>query len=364
MTANSGNLKFLPALTGVRAICVYFIFFKHFNPFHETTVAGGITHQFFSFLSFFFVLSGFLIAYRYLNTASLKKQVLKQYFINRAARVFPILILLISITFLLQMYSEGKSLSEIIKPYLLNISLLKGFSSNYYLTGIGPSWSMSVEELFYLLAPLIFLFFNTGKKLLYFVLLMYVVGICLTWLFHVLPFDGFFSTNHFTFSVTFFGRAFEFACGIFMAYIMHGKTQSGLLSRIPLPTYSGLMIVAVVIVVQYFIARYFHVQNGLDVWQGMLCNNILLPLGILIFYYGLVYESSLLKRFLSSDMMVRLGNSTYSFYLLHTSFVAGWIAKYISNHVLIIFVVMVVVAILFHACVEQPLAKYVRKIQR
>ena len=51
------------------------------------------------------------------------------------------------------------------------------FSYNYFLTGIGPSWSMSVEELFYLMCPVLFLYGKNISSLIKIILLFYGLGI-------------------------------------------------------------------------------------------------------------------------------------------------------------------------------------------
>lgn len=354
------HAPFLPALTGIRALCVFFIFFKHFNPFSVNSILYAVTHQFFSFLSFFFVLSGFLITYRYFSTATLKRSTIADYLVNRMSRVFPILILLISATFFLKWISEDTHTPSLIKSYVYNISLLKGFSSKYYLTGIGPSWSMSVEELFYLIAPLIFLWVKKAGGLIRFVLCMYALGVLFTLGFQLFPVDGFFSGFHFTFLTTFFGRAFEFACGIYLAYVVQGRFNNSL-KYIPVPTLLGSLWVIAAIALQSIISKIYQTENGLDTWWGLVVNNLMLPVGIMIFFYGLIHESTWLKSVLSTRWMLRMGNATYSFYLLHTSFVAGWIALYIHHSVWVIFICMILISLLFHAIIEQPAAHYIRK---
>ena len=219
--------QLIPALTGIRAVSVYFIFFKHVNPFSQQAQPDFylFVNQFYTFLTFFFVLSGFLIYYKYHEISSLNRARLYNYFINRVSRVFPILIILISITFFLGYYHGIYSGKESVKLYLLNISLLKGFSSDYLLTGIGPSWSMSVEELFYLLSPLIFFFIKKVSSLLKFVIFFYALGVLITYIFALYPVNGFFGNITFTFNFTFFGRVFEFACGIFLAMLVTGKVK-------------------------------------------------------------------------------------------------------------------------------------------
>jgi peptidoglycan/LPS O-acetylase OafA/YrhL len=160
--------KFIPSLTGIRAISAYFIFFYHLNFFssEKNPFCFLLLNQFYTFLTFFFVLSGFIICHKYYEINSLKKRDLYNYFVNRFSRVFPILFILISITFLLQYIYNADSLKDILKIYFYNITLLKGFSTDYKLTGIGPSWSMSVEELFYMLSPFLFFFINKKNALI------------------------------------------------------------------------------------------------------------------------------------------------------------------------------------------------------
>ncbi|RYZ26099.1 MAG: acyltransferase, partial [Chitinophagaceae bacterium] len=325
----------IPALTGIRALAVYFIFFKHHNTFTEEGSAANLfVNQFYSFLSFFFVLSGFLICHRYYAVGTLEKKTIWNYFINRITRVFPILLILITATFALQYINKVDSDAHIIKSWFYNITLLKGFSSEYLLTGIGPSWSMSVEELFYLLSPLLFFLIKKPAGIFKFTLSMYALGLVITFLFMQIDFDGFFSGYHFTFYSTFFGRAFEFACGIYLALVMRGKFSDNLLSKIPAPQLTGISIIMLTLIIQFFIAKNYAVVNAVETWPGALLNNLFLPVGITIFFYGLVHRESMIRKMLATKLFVALGNSTYSFYLLHTSFVMGWIMLYISSNLL------------------------------
>jgi peptidoglycan/LPS O-acetylase OafA/YrhL len=356
--------KFIPALTGIRAVAVYFIFFKHLNFFSPETQPGLylFVNQFYTFLTFFFVLSGFLIYYKYHEISSLNKTKLYNYFINRISRVFPILIILISITFLLGYYHGIYAGKEAIKLYFLNISLLKGFSSTSLLTGIGPSWSMSVEELFYLLSPLIFLFTKKVSSLIKFVLLFYLLGVLITYAFSLHPIGGFFSDNIFMLNYTFFGRVFEFACGIYLAMLVKGKIKP-LISKPSgkIILYAGLLIVAASVTILFLIAGNYKIAHATDVLPGILINNLLMPLGIVFIFYSLIYQKSLLQQFLSSKLMVALGNSTYSFYLLHTTFILTYIHKFISSNVFVTLIVMIIISFIFHKTVEQPLAIFLRR---
>jgi peptidoglycan/LPS O-acetylase OafA/YrhL len=355
---------FIPALTGIRAICAYFIFFKHLNPFSFTENPSSflIVNQFYTFLTFFFVLSGFIICHKFYEINSLKRKHLYNYFINRFSRVFPVLFILTTITFLLQYLKHTDTTSSIVTNYFLNITLLKGFSSEYYLTGIGPGWSLTVEELFYFLSPLLFLLLKKKSALIYILLSVYLAGLLLTLLFSAVNIGGFFSSFHFTFYFTFFGRVFEFLCGIYLAMLVKGIYKNGWLEKAgQRSTYIGVLLICMAVGLQYLIAVRFNVFQGYEHWSGLFVNNIIMPIGITILFYGLIYHRSPVQWFLGSGLMVQLGNSTYSFYLLHTSFLLSWVKKYISHNLFIVFVSIILFSFLFYKLVEQPIARKLRK---
>ncbi len=356
--------KIIPSLTGIRAICVYAIFFYHLNPFNAASHPQWhlLFAQFYTFLTFFFVLSGFVICHKYYEIGSLRKTALYNYFVNRMSRVFPILFILITITFILYYRAGLGTTAETLKLYLLNISLLKGFSYDYHLTGIGPSWSMSVEELFYALSPLIFLWIRRKSDFIKLILIGYALGVIITFLFSLTGNTTFFSTYNFTFYTTFFGRSFEFACGVYLALVLKGRFNAPLLQRAgSLALYIGWGIVALAVFGQYWVAGIYNTTHAAHTWPGLLLNNIVMPIGITFIFYSFIYHNTWMRRLLSTTLLVALGNATYSFYLLHTSFVLSAINKYISASLAISFFVMIAVAFLFHKTVEQPLAIYFRR---
>ena len=63
---------YYPGISSLRAIAAMFVYFHHFNPFvQNSTVLGvpiwGIFKEFHIGVTIFFVLSGFLIAIRYMD---------------------------------------------------------------------------------------------------------------------------------------------------------------------------------------------------------------------------------------------------------------------------------------------------------
>src|SRR5690349_17330479 len=98
-----------PALTGIRFLAVTMIFWHH----NSDAVSHGFLHGIFNHLflgvELFFVLSGFLICYKYYEPAQLDRSFLIRFFTRRFARVYPLYFLLTTFTFLF-LYWEGKTL--------------------------------------------------------------------------------------------------------------------------------------------------------------------------------------------------------------------------------------------------------------
>ena len=356
--------KFIPALTGLRALCACGIFFYHINPFSKENqaVPFRIFDQFYSFIPFFFVISGFVIFYTYYKPDPYTKNELHNYFISRIARIFPILIILNIFVFIFAFKENLYTGFESIKLFLLNITLLKGFFSEYFLTGIGPSWTNSVEEIFYLLAPLLFLLCRRRLFLLKFILLFYLLGFVFTYIFMHIQFHGFLNSFKFTAYFTFFGRIFEFSTGIYLALLFMGVYKNTFLERYKTATLPvGLVLLVISYTLLYLISMQYNVAHANEVWQGIIVNNFVFPVAIFFILYNFLYCKNWLTAFFSSKIMVGFGNATYSFYLLHTSFVLSYIYKYLSKNIFITFAAMVIISYCFFKLIERPISNFLKR---
>lgn len=145
-------------------------------------------------VTFFFVLSGFLITYLLIIEQQKKGEESKrinllQFYKNRILRIWPLyytLILLVYLIFpqipLLQYPGYGNDyINNEFKPFALYLSFLPNLS--YYLYGnvlyIGQMWSLGVEEFFYIFFPL-GLYFVAYKNSLKYFLLLVICSIILT----------------------------------------------------------------------------------------------------------------------------------------------------------------------------------------
>jgi peptidoglycan/LPS O-acetylase OafA/YrhL len=232
----STKKTYFDQLTGVRAIAAYMVFFHHFNPFDNTSFFYNVVNELHIGVTLFFVLSGFLIAYRYLDNAKFN---FRKYIINRFSRIYPMYFILTSFFFL---YKYQSNIQVSVYYYLMNITFLKGLFKSLLFTGISQGWSLTVEEMFYLFAPVIFLLIKKSIRW-YFILpfLFILFGIILVKIFSNLSFYGFFATYEFMFNYTFFGRCLEFFIGVGLAIIIRKKTFHSFVNL----TFIGFLIICI-----------------------------------------------------------------------------------------------------------------------
>jgi len=349
------NSNYFPQLTGVRAIAALMVYIHHFNPITEKYF-GKYLHNFFREfhigVTLFFVLSGFLIAYRYMEMNNFN---FKKYMVNRIARIYPMYFILTTVTFYLYGYTNDRN--DLIN-YILNISLLKGFFNSFKFSGIAQGWSLTVEETFYILAPLTFMLIK--RKTIYLFLLPIVTisfGVVLVIIFSEFQLLGFFSSYEFIFNYTYFGRCSEFFVGIGLAIVFKNNYLG---NRFRYFTISGIFGTLLCV---YFISLLGNKMDfGIRHPVGKLINTFFLPLvGISIFYYGLLKEKTYISDMLGSKICVLLGKSSYIFYLIHLGIISNTLHSFTSNYILD-FAFLVLISIVLFTFIEEPLNILIRKI--
>jgi len=344
--------SYFPALTGVRAIAAYMVFMHHFNSVFPGRRLGEGVHNFVQELhvgvTLFFVLSGFLIAYRYFDAEDLS---FRNYLVNRVARIYPMYFLVTTLTFLTYAFTKGNLLA-----YIFNITFIRGYSDSYKFTGVGQGWSLTVEETFYFLAPLLFMLLK--RKKYNFILLpaaLVLCGMMLVYLFRRISFYGFMDSYSFMFYYTFFGRCFEFFVGIGLAVLF----KKGIVLRGRHFTYLGIIVIAICIYLLSVVKGDYDL--GFKTNWGKVINNLILPLfGISLFYYGLLTEKTLVSRLLGSKVFVLLGKSSYVFYLIHGGVIATFLRRFFPANI-ILFLVLNLLAIILFLLMEKPANNYIRR---
>jgi peptidoglycan/LPS O-acetylase OafA/YrhL len=346
-----------PALTGIRALAAFMVYIHHYNPF-SVAIFGQYCHDFFSEfhigVTVFFVLSGFLICNRYYEEQNFS---FKSYFIKRFARIYPMYFFLTTSTFVFFAIFHSQTNLIDLKNYFFNISLLKGFSDDLKFTGIAQSWSLTVEEVFYFLAPIFFLLIKKNKLFLIITPLFFVgFGLLLVTIFNGIDCYGFMKSINFMLDFTFFGRVTEFFVGIALALLLKNNRFDLKFEGF---TYFGFfgIILSICALVYLKVGTGF----GVDTLSGKVINTFFLPVfGIAPLFLGLIKEKTILQKFFSTKIILLLGKSSYIFYLIHLGIFVTILNKISSNQEFI-FIALNVISVVLYQYLESPLNKIIRK---
>ena len=349
--------KYFPALTGLRVILASMVFIYHYSGLGNqnltiTQIAVVLKYR----MTAFFVLSGFVVMYSLLPKGRLSLKEYIKFILFRLLRLLPLYYVLLIVPYL----QVG------IPPlpvFISNITLTKGFFSELLTNGIGPSWSLTPEITFYLLAPYLLRYVSDLKRfiLCYFVILL--TGITLisigTYLVrsHYNTY-GFFADLKFTLSYTFFGRATDFFVGMFLAHLVYQFSKKDLPVYLKNSlTYTSLFLI---ILISYFVYYFENSTTQIASTLSLICLYFVLPFAVGCFLWGLTTEKTFLNKFLSLKWMVILGNGAYGFYLMHTGWVQYKLEKinFLPDHG---FILLWITAALTYYMFEKPIILYLKK---
>jgi peptidoglycan/LPS O-acetylase OafA/YrhL len=360
----------IPALTGVRAIAAWLVFFHH----HPTGVlhAGPLVlwWELHIGVTLFFVLSGFVITWRYDRRAlaQQRESFLRGYFVNRFARIYPLYFVLVVPVMLYHHVRSPRS-------WFFNLTIFSKLEA-----GIPQAWSLRVEECFYLAAPAIFLLWRRNP-----LVPLAAAGVVLAALYPVslLPaLDGILGPPRNLFLYSFFGRFFEFYVGIWLAKkVARAGTLSPGSRRFPIWTAVGIAGIGGIVVglaaLKAAVGPAY--MYGLYHPAGIALNNLVLPVCIAAFYWGLIRERSWVRTALSTRAAGLLGRSSYAFYLIHINPVLtlveiavvapiGWmsaraavfLAELLNGRTAARFIFVSLAAIVLYRAVELPANRFLR----
>lgn len=317
----------LKSLTGLRFLAALAVFVAHIPgqwpeyDFGKAPIgAAGV--------SFFFVLSGFILAYVYvprLEASTSNKFPLKEFYLRRVARIWPLhLVTLLIALFAVLGWSAFLRQDEVLLKSVTNVFLLQAWVPShkwgYFLNG--PAWSLSVEAFFYVVFP----WFLIGRSkrfvfkylgVLFFTLVVvFLIGVYgPAWQSKGIQFDALIRN----FPPV---RCFEFASGIACGIFFLSRSQRSERSR-TFDTVVELLSVLLIIIFFYlsnWLGLYSHeqplgVSASFNYWYRF--SGAAPVFVILIFVFA--RSQGWGAWFLSSRLFVYLGEISYSFYMVHMS---------------------------------------------
>lgn len=346
-------------LTSLRFAFAFIVFVSHLSFLEESdsTFLKNLYHNVFYEgyigVSFFFILSGFIISYNYQDRI-LNKEVTKSTFYKaRFARIYPLHIL----TFFLALpHKYGVFLENwvtgIIKM-ITNLTLTQSFipSEKYYFTFNSPSWSISDEMFFYLVFPLLLLIPALGNKKTIVTLLSIVLLFPTLTL--IIPEDYY---HHFFYINPLF-RLVDFMIGIILYNIYKNIVDKKLFTN---RTFSLIEISSIIIFICFFsfhsyipaVARYSYYY-----W---------IPMSLIIFIFA--FQKGIISKFLSKKLFIHLGEISFGFYLYHhvlLKYIARFDAKFYHMNeyetIIFAFIITLIISHLSYKYFENPINKYLKK---
>lgn len=324
--------NYFPVLTGVRALAAYLVFISHYDYVFDDGFPQFLKrffHEFHIGVTVFFVLSGFLITYRYYNNFHLTKDWFKRYLKNRVARIYPMYFILTTGAFIYYWYTHDQSITKGFPNsgvlYLMNVFFLRGFFYKLWDTGIAQGWSLTVEECFYFSAPFIFYIATRYKKFYLQPVVLTAFGFCMVLIFRNTDWYGFFGNFTFMMLYTFLGRCFEFFVGIQLALIMLNKGFART-NKVQY-TYIGFILIFVFVGIMATLPIPTGWIAGLQHPLGIVLNNYFIAAAIALFFYGLLTENTRMKTLLATPFVELLGKASYIFYLIHLGYMYGYLHR-------------------------------------
>lgn len=338
-------------LTSLRMFFALFVFLSHLAFLKETNYANifnSIFDEGFLGVSFFFILSGFILAYNYKEKFLIGNISKREFYISRLARIYPVHIATTALVFLLTFAQSGKGWEYLIQ----HVFLIQSFftSEEIYFSLNSPSWSISDEMFFYLLFPFAFLI---SEKIRSYIFILYLIGILIL----NIQLDK--NQDHYWLYISPYIRFSDFLLGIILFDIFE-KVKVGY-SKIKQPIVI-FELGAILLFILFFV---FH--NKIDI-SYRYSIYYWVPMAAIILIFALSHvaqKKSIITQFLSNKYMVLAGEISFSFYLLHVLEIQilNYIRKIFSLNMdlmlfsFFIFIVTLIASFLMYKFIEKPLNK-------
>ena len=302
------KVNYRPEIDGLRAIAVVAVIFYH----AQITILGYQSFKGgFIGVDIFFVISGYLI------TSIILKELLttgtfsfKYFYERRIRRILPVLLFVMLAVFpFAWMYLLPDDFIDFSKSILYSL----GFSSNFYFHNLGQiygaesslikpflhTWSLSVEEQYYVLFPLILI--TIFKYLKKFLGIIFIIGLIVGLIIADWGSRNYPSFNFYILST----RGWELLAGSILAYfeIKLGHRNKNRILNLILPGVGFLLIIHSFI---FFNDKMFH--------PSFYTLSPIIGVCLLIWFS---HKDELITKILSTKLFVGIGLISYSLYLWH-----------------------------------------------
>lgn len=339
-------------LTSLRLIFAMMVFWAHCYIIDDFFNVHFFKEGFVG-VSFFFMLSGFIIAYNYQKKLGEKKIPKRTFWVARIARIYPLHWLTLLIAIALGGYAMESGVTDWCKHFFASLTLTNAYipQDNYFFSFNSPSWSLCCEQLFYICFPFLVPLARNYKKLLCVFLICAILGVIGMYYTPLEEIKGYWYVNPITRLPDFMAGMLLFQLYTYLRTKAITFRQGSIIEFVSIAVFLGFYLYAAEIPKVYRYSCYY--------W---------LPVALVLISFSL--QKGIVSRLLSNRFLVIGGEISYSFYLIHLLVLlsyAGWqkesdypISWYISVPVL--FCITISLSLLSYYYFEKPMNKLVKKL--
>lgn len=361
-----GRSKRVPELDGIRGIAILLIILWHYGnnliqndaftwaPYFKIATQYG-----WGGVDLFFILSGFLLGGLLINNRD-SEYYFSTFYVRRACRIFPIYFITIAFTYFLAYYEIGGSYYENFVLKKVPLWSYLTFTQNIFMAlreslgngWIAHTWSLAVEEQFYLILPLFLFLFNKRTQII-----MMIVFIFLG------PFFRYFSHNwHESFNLL-HCRIDALFAGVLIAYVIKSKNTSNAIIKnlkwVQIAFLFFLTIIGIDSIKQYSLNYPI---------PAVINNTVLIALFTTFILIVLFSKKNIFRTICRNIILQRIGIISYGIYLFHP-IVNGLLHWYYYNNQPIItnyeqigitagaFVITIILSVFSYLIIERPIIK-------
>jgi peptidoglycan/LPS O-acetylase OafA/YrhL len=311
--------QYLSNLDGLRFIAAITVAFSHLETMKRSGASQALQNRFVEnapqiAVTFFFVLSGFLIMWWFLGETkgNVHEIDIRTFYINRISRTWPLYYLIVCISLIIGCINGSFFVDELAPRRFICYFLFLPNTANILFGAdiyLGQTWSLAVEEFFYILFPLVLI-----KTPRYYLIKMLIAGTCVFGILSMIFNPVFFTlinwdnliTPFIRHLITFFERyrIYSFLLGAIGAYLLYFKNLD--LLRISKRSYRNIMLFSSLFTIVMFlwgITFSFATQQVYSLLFAVIL--------LLLSYNG--YSNTLLNSRLFSTG----GKISYGIYMLH-----------------------------------------------
>lgn len=294
----------LNSLTSLRFIAAFGVFLHHFHMLHDSNNHiikwfSSVLYEGFVGVTFFYVLSGFIISYSYKQHKEKETYRTSDFLFNRIVRLYPVHL----ITLLAAIYIY-------VTPEYLNVIQLDQLAYNalliqsaipdpqYFFSFNGVSWSVSTEMFFYVAFIFLVTLNNRQLQVFFFGTLALIV-------YHMLAVPDTAKYVGWTYYINPAFRAIDFMAGMLLFRLYDSGKLAIRDSRATLMEVASL---AILVAAMAYGMKHVGMKYRYDIYY-------LAPMALIVYVFA--FGKGAISRAISWKPIVFLGEASFSLYMIH-----------------------------------------------